>query len=161
MWYISLAKGPSTDPVLHFLICIETCLEHKFPVNSFSAHNFFFFISPNLNKPLKIQNDGKQGNLNSEGRCCTILCIHHTFFSRLKHSTFSSRRRRVGKRKTFQTCPGTWRLDIAEEVLPVGLCWEQGHPHTRGRRGSQPSEVPPVRCWPPASRALITHLPCF
>lgn len=54
-----------------------------------------------------------------------------------------------GKKESILSLP--WYLKaVAEELLLLGLCWEQGHPHTRGRRGSQPSEVAPVSTHTPA-----------
>lgn len=157
MWYISLAKGPSTDPVLCFLICIETCLKHKFPLIFFSVHKIFFVISPNLNKLLKIQNTEKRGNLYSEEKCCTILCIHHTFFSRLKHYTFSFRKtwgwEKKKEKKSILSLPWfAWRLGIAEEVLLHGMVSKDIF--TRRQEGIPALWGHSWRCWPWASRAL-------
>lgn len=123
--------------VLCFLICVETCLKHKFPIIFFSDHKRggFFFISPNQNKLLTIQNNGKYRNLYSEVKCFTILCIHHTFF--LETQTLHlPLQKDMGEQKNYP------KLDVVPEGRAflrkccfTELCREQGHLHAGRREG--------------------------
>lgn len=136
-------------------------LNVQVPCNFLSAHKIVYFLLSDLNKLLKSKNNGKCGNLYSKVKCCTILCIHHTFLSRLKHSTFSSRK--AWKEKSIPCFK--WYLNAGYFWRTVAscnqLCCKQGHllPRRQGG-GSQPSEVSLVRRWPWSSKAL-THLLCF